>query len=229
MKLFQKINIRLIAIIFIIIGTISVIYSTQIPPFTDSELFEQKYASINKYDTEAFFQLCKQMSTYKYPAQDYGGTFLVIGITLLLIKKLKLSTTPKSKWIIVALTLLAPFLTTAAYVFDILRAFHRIEIPWWADSLGIPLAASPILLGTLLTWSALHLFFMRHYQEDVPLINAMCLKRNYWLLLLAGFAALMVLLMASFGLYWYLLSSLIWLYIYLVLAASRATYKMNIQ
>lgn len=228
MKLFQKINIRLIAIIFIIIGTISVIYSTQIPTFTDSELFQQKYASIN-YDTKAFFQLREQMSTYKYPVQDYGGTLIVIGMTLLLITKLKLFITPQSTWKIVGTTLFVPFLTIAAYIFDILKISHRVEVPWWADSLGIPLAASPILLGTLLTWSGLHLIFIRHYQANVPLLNAVRLKRNYWLLLLTGFAVLMVLLMGFFGMYWYLIPSLIWLYIYLVLAASRATYKMNIQ
>jgi hypothetical protein len=226
MTLFQKINIQLVAAILIIIGIVLVIYSTQISPYTDSELFAQKYASIN-YDTKAFFQLREQMSTYKYPVQDYGGTLIVIGMTLLLITKLKLFMTPQSTWKIVGTTLFVPFLTIAAYIFDILKISHRVEVPWWADSLGIPLAASPILLGILILWSVLHLFFIRHYQADVPLINAMRLKRNYWLLLLAGFAALMVLLMASFGLYWYLISSLIWLYIYLVLASSRATYKTS--
>ena len=96
----------------------------------------------------------------------------------------------------------APFLTIAAYVFDLSLMFVRGEFPYWGDSMGIPMAGAMNLFVVLLVWSGLHLAFVGKTYQPVILSQIAFRKANWWLLLISVLTVILLLWFALVGQYW---------------------------
>ena len=170
-----------------------------------------------------YWQLRDAMLSPKFQLQDYGGTLIAVAVGVFLVsrKGWRNLRSPRSRAALLAVAVTLPFLTVGAYVFDLLLAFGRGEFPHWADSMGIPLMATPVLLVVLLVWSVAHLVFLRPPYRPALLSRAVSLKANWWLLILSAFNAALAIFCVSVGQYWYAVPGIIWLYFYMSLAAAR--------
>lgn len=197
-------------------------YALSLPPYKDERLFQAQYMSLSAVQSTEYSRLREEMLTPRFQLEDYGITHIALALPVFLACRrgsLHVSS-PKSRASLAALGLALPFLTVGGYVCDLLLAFGRGEYPYWADSMAIPLMGVPILLVLLLVWSLAHLGFLRgdHY-SPAPLILALSLKTNWWLLCLSASTALLVLLCLAFGQYWYAFPGGLWLYFYLSMGA----------
>jgi len=180
--------------------------------------------SMSAGQSEEYWKLRDEMLTPKFQLEDYGVTLAAIAVAMFLVTRkgrVRLQS-PNSRKALVALAIVLPFLTVGGYVFDFLQAFDRGEFPHWADSMGIPLMGAPIQFIILLVWSLAHLSFLRGaYQPSIPLVHAVSLKSNWWLLFISAVTAILVLVSAAVGQYWYAIPGALWLYFYLSLGAVR--------
>ena len=118
------------------------------------------------------------------------------------------------------MSLLLTVITAGGFVFDVLQDFYRNEFPYWADSLGIPLAGVPVILIVLFVWSVAHLIFAKNVTVQ-PLVSAISIKLNPWLMFVSGATFLIVLLSLWHGQYWYAFPGTLWLYYYLSIGVNR--------
>jgi hypothetical protein len=163
------------------------------------------------------------MLTSKFQLQDYGRTLLAMatGMFIVLRKGWRRLSSPKRRLTLFGIAFAAPILSISAYVFDLFQAFDRGEFPHWADSMGIPLMGVPFVLMILFLWSAVHLVFLKANYQPAPLILAISLKSNWWLLSISIITLILAVSSALFGHYWYAITDIFWLYFYLSLAAFR--------
>lgn len=214
---------KFVAYLLLLVGMAILAYAYSIAPYKDEALFMERYMALSAGQSSEYWQLRDEMLTPKFQLQDYGGTLLALAIGAFLVsrkgwQKLK---SPKSRVALVGLAFATPLLTVGAYVFDLLQAFGRGEYPHWADSMGIPLMGSPLILLVLLVWSGAHLAFLRGAYQPAFLSQAISRQANWWLLVIAVLTALLVVLFAFEGAYWYAIPGVAWLYFYVSLAALR--------
>lgn len=205
--------------IFVLLGICLFGYSLSMKPYKDEDLFKKKYMELSSGQSKEYFELRDSLLTSKYWIQDLGITFFSIALLIGFLFKLGQHSfrSPKSKPGFIFLVICLPFITVFGYVFDLIQGMHRQEFPHWADSLGIPLAAAPILLIILLVWSFLHLLFLNG--SEVKAQKIVFLKaRNYWLVFLSALTTLLLVICAFYGQYWYAFPGVLWLYFYLSLA-----------
>lgn len=212
-----------LAAILLLIGVAILGYASSIAPYKDEALFMERYMALSSGQSTEYSKLRDEMLTPKFQLQDYGGTLIAVAVGVFLFSRrgwqnLK---SPKSRATLLGLVFSVPFLTIGAYVFDLFLGFARGEFPHWADSMGIPLMGTPVLLVVLLAWSGAHLAFLRGTYQATLLSQAASRKANWWLLFVAALTVVLVALCASFGQYWYAVPGVAWLYFYLSLAAAR--------
>lgn len=211
-----------IAVGLLLIGVAFVAYSFSVPAYTDEKVFMERYMAMSAGQSAEYWKLRDQMLTPKYKLQDYGGTLITAGIGILALTRKDRIRAPKSRLAVVALALVAPFVSVGAFVFDLLQGHRRGEFPRWADSLGIPLMGVPVQLVVMLLWAITHLAFLRNaYSPEAPLALALSRQSNKWLLVISSITALLITLCVAVGTYWYAIPGALWLYIYLSLAAGR--------
>jgi len=207
--------------ILVLLGVCIFGYSLKMKPYPDEELFEQKYRELSSgRQSKEYFALRDSMLTSKYQIQDIGITIFSLAALLGLIFKLGKNSfkSPKSKLTFVLVAIGLPFFSVFGYVFDLVQGMYRQEFPYWADSLGIPLAGAPVQLFLLLVWSLFHLIFLKGAEVNSYKI-ALSKSHNYWLIFLSLLTTLLLAICAFYGQYWYALPCALWLYFYLSLAA----------
>jgi len=205
-------------------------YALSLPPYKDERSFQVQYMSPSAGQSTEYSKLREEMLTPRFQLEDCGITLVALALPVFLASRrgcLRVSS-PKSRGSLAALGLALPFLTVGGYVCDLLLSFGRGEFPYWADSMAIPLMGVPVLLVLRLLWSLAHLGFLHgdHY-SPAPLILALSLNTNWWLLCLSAGTALLVLLCLVFGQYWYAFPGGLWLYFYLSMAAVRRSASDN--
>jgi hypothetical protein len=218
------------ALLLLVSGLAMIGYALSLPPYMDERLFLAQHMSLSAGQSTEYSKLREEMLTPKFQLEDYGITLVALAfLVFLLTRRGHLSVTPpKSRRTLVAIGLALPFLTVGGYVYDLLLAFGRGEFPYWADSMAIPLMGAPVLLVLLLLWSLAHLGFLHGDQySPAPLIRALSLKANWWLLCLSVCTALLVFLCLVFGQYWFAFPGALWLYFYLSMGAVRRTANDN--
>ncbi|CAA0106467.1 Uncharacterised protein [Halioglobus japonicus] len=208
--------------LFIIIGIALVGYSLMLEPFTDIDLFMQKYTAMGPGQSDEFFAMRQELLSPKYRIQDIGLSIFLTSALLAVSLKLGKGTikSPNGKLWLVSLGVALPLITVAGFVFDLIQGMYRYEFPHWADSLGIPLMGVPIQLGILFFWSMAHLGLVKNFNSK-SLNTAISLKLNPWLIVVALITLLLVGLMLFEGAYWYAVPGAMWLYYYLSIGASR--------
>ncbi|XPF95296.1 hypothetical protein ACM9HF_04585 [Colwellia sp. RE-S-Sl-9] len=222
------------AIFVFLIGVSLLLYSFILEPYSDPELFNQQYMSLDNSQSAEFYALREEMLTPKYLLQDLGITiisFLFILMLLLKLGKGKIKTPNKPLLILLAFTL--PFITAAGSVFDLFQGLFRGEFPHWADSIGIPLSGIPIIFIVLFIWSMLHLLFISIGQTPVtkvkitplPISSSLSFKLNPWIIFVSFITIILTCLSTVYGQYWVSVPGVFWLYYYLSIGAIRLEAK----
>jgi len=210
-----------ISFVLILIGLSLVGYSMTLQPYTDRSRFYEESLELatTTQDSQAYWRLREEMLTGKFRLQDYGATFLSLGVLLFFLSLVKFRA-PSRKWMIVAIGIGLPFLTVTGFVLDLLQGMVRDEFPSWADSLAIPLMNVPVHFVILLVWAVAHLGFLRRsYLGNAPLRYALSRHSNLWLLFVSSVTFLLTGLLVLDGSYFYAVPGCVWLYFYLSLAA----------
>lgn len=212
-----------LAFILLLSGVVVLGYAAGIPPYGDEALFMARYMAMSAGQTQEYWSLRESMLSPKYQLQDYGGTLLVLAAAVFWLARVGVRQlkSPKSRLALFGLAFAAPLSSAGAYVFDLFQGASRGEFPHWADSMGIPLFAVPLILLVLLAWSGLHLLFLRGVYQPVLLGQAMSRQSNWWLLAEMALIAVFIILAVLAGQYWYAVTGAVWGYFYTSLAASR--------
>jgi hypothetical protein len=162
-----------IALIIGIIGILILSWSSTFKPYKDSSEISkamQNYpqgnmnsqAASEKYLATRYSQL-----TPKYSLEDYGLTLIILALIVLFttwiysvrsFSDLRNICTPNSIWIIVIIGIAASILTPLSSGASLILGSWRDEYPPWADSLGIPLMGTPIMVVVFLLFVALFSF-----------------------------------------------------------------------
>ncbi len=218
-----------ISISIIIISILSIAYSFAVPAYTNEDKYQEMYMAIDvrelgsRIASDRFHENRDKFLTHKYLFQDYGATFLILGIaSLLLFGANKPVTAPSSKLKIALVGFTAALFTVIGYVGDLFVEAFRGSFPWWADSLGIPLAGAPVLAFIFICWVILNLIAMRDpFKAGAPISFGKIRGSNYFYLLLLLATALIVMLCVAGAYFWMVLPGVLWLYFYASLWAGR--------
>jgi hypothetical protein len=209
---------------FLAMGAALLAFSLALAPYKDQRAFDERYGEMHAGQSEEYWRLRDEMLTPKFALQDYGVTMISLAIGLFLFARRGVNglTAPSSRLVVASLAVVAPFLTVAGYIFDILQRFSRGEFPHWGDSIGIGLVGVPVLLVIYFVWALLHLAFLRaEPRSRVPLVLAFTRHSNPWLICVSALTFALVAMFLYFGQYWYAIPGFVWLYFYLSLAARR--------
>ena len=226
-----------ISIGIIILSLLSIVYSFAISAYTNEDEYHEKYMALDWQElgsrnaSDRFYELRDEYLSNKYRFQDYGFTFLILGISsLLLFRKGKSTSAPSSNAKVALVGLGAALLTTSGYVGDLFLEFYRGSYPWWADSMGIPLMGVPLIAFIFIGWAAINLLAMNGKFEAGAVISFRQIKgSNYFYLILLVVTALIVILCVVDAYFWMVLPGVIWLYFYASLWAGRYTANKSMQ
>jgi len=218
------------ASIVFLIGASFLFYSFTLEPYSDYELFTEQYMLLDNTQSSEFYELREGMLTPKYLFQDLGITvisFLFIIILLLKLGNGKIKT--PNKRLLILLSVIIPFLTTAGLIFDLFQRVFRGEFPHWSDSIGVSLLGIPIVFVILFIWSMLHLLFISIGDASknetkitsLPISSAISLKLNKWIVFVSFITIILTFLASLFGQYWIAIPGCLWLYYYLSLGAIK--------
>ena len=220
-----------ISIAIIILSLLSITYSFFVSAYTDEEEYQQKYMAIDWQElgsrnaSDQFYELRDVYLSPKYKFQDYGYTFLILGIAgFVFFRKDIPFNAPSSNAKVAAIGFGAATLTVGGYIGDLFLEFNRGSYPWWADSLGIPLMGFPVIAIIFLGWAALNLLAMNgQFRAGAPITFKHIKGSNYFYLILIFLTILIVGLCAIDAYFWMVLPGVFWLYFYGSLWAGRYT------
>ena len=206
------------------IGLLLFIYSLFLEPYTDIELFQEKYMQLSIGQNKEYYNLRDNMLTTKYIFQDIGLFLVLFSSLLFIMRKLGKGflVTPKSKLLFILLAVFLPIVTSLGYVFDLMQALERGEFPHWADSIGIPLMGVPVIFIALLFWSLFNLIFLYETQIKARKITYDMIKKiNIWFKIVSIISLLLVIDSMLLGQYWYGIPGILWIYYYMSLGINR--------
>jgi hypothetical protein len=218
-----------ISIGIIIFSLLSIGYSFLVSAYTDEDEYREKYMALDWQElgsrnaSDKFYELRDEYLSPKYKIQDYGFTFLILGLaTFIIFRKGRPFHAPSSNAKIALIGFVAAALTTGGYVGDLFLEFFRGSYPWWADSLGIPLMGVPLFALIFFGWAALNLLAMNgQFTAGAPISLESIRGSNYFYLILLVLTTLIVALCAIDAYFWMVLPGLFWLYFYASLWAGR--------
>lgn len=216
---------RLLGAVLIILGLLLYGYSTLLEPYTNKQEYEEKYFSLSpENNSEKFFELRDAYLTAKYKLENYGFTSVVVGgfIIFFFYSGWGGFRIPRNKGAIMLIGLFAVIITVMAYMVDLFLEMSRNSYPHWGDSLGIPLAAVPVMFLFLLGWFALNLLGMRGAFKTGALVKELRFASiNYWyaiILFLTLFQTLISLYEGDFG---SVAAGSLWAYFFLSILVGR--------
>ncbi len=221
---------KYIGIVILTIGIGLLAYSMTFEPFTNNEEFYKKMYSLRNVEnnSEKFHELRDSYLTPKYSLENYGLTYIILGLyTLILIpKNWRNFKTPKNKALIIIVGVLAVLLTIVAYVGDLFIEMTRYRYPPWADSLGIPLMVTPGLLLIFSGWFAVNLIGLKNpFRTSVSITEFDLKSTNYWYFTLIVLTIISTLTVIYDGDFWLTAAGTMWIYFYLTLMLGRQREK----
>ena len=217
---------KFFGLIILLVGIGILTYSTTLQPYTDKEEFYEKMSSLmdEENKSQKHHELRDFYLTPKYTLENYGLIAVILGLyTLVLIpKNWQNFQSPRSKWIIGVIGLLAVLLTIGGYVGDLFLEATRDRYPPWADSLGIPLMSVPFLFWSFLGWFAVNLIGLKNpFRTSVSMQEFKIRSTNYWYLALIVLTAIITLMLMYEGDFWWTAAGIMWIYFYLSLLLGR--------
>lgn len=139
------------------LGMVVALVGLLMPYVREPSEYSRRYALLGPGQSAEFHALRADYETSAKYCEDYGVTVALLGgLTSVasywrrLVRKL-----PTSYLSIAMLGAGAAITTVLIFVARLFLEAFRGEFPWWADSLGIPLAGMPFIFAGLVAWSLL--------------------------------------------------------------------------
>lgn len=125
------------------------------PYHRDPVEFQRRYSQLGPGQSREFHALRAEFETPAKRLEDYGLSVALMAALLACARPLrrqviKLRSAP---WTAALLGFVASAVTVAAEAAQLFLDAWRGEFPWWADSLGIPLAGLPFVFVALCVWA----------------------------------------------------------------------------
>lgn len=224
--------VKISGIVFLILGVFLFVHSISYDVYTNETVYKSEYLKLNGEtgDSEKFYELRENYLTPKYKLEDYGITFIILGLITLLVSLIglnKLKTPSKKVWIVM-IGILAALLTNAVYVADLLLEMNRDGFPHWADSLGIPLMGVPFLIFLSLTWVGINsLGILNYFKSNVLIFPIRLHKLNIWYLTILFITVAFTLFAIIDGYFWQVLPGFLWIYFYASIMIGIKEAKLN--
>lgn len=217
-----------ISILAVVGGLFVWTYSLSLPAYQDEVFYQSKYQEIGEELSDdsiaRFRELRSTQLTSKYRLQDFSLTALLLGLIGcgFSLTGLQRARAPSSSWTVAALGLTAAVATSLASVVDLYVISARGELPWWSDSLAIPMYQEVLFLAGSIGWVALHLLFLRSHRTGQLIFSRSLFRSNPWLVLLSILAVLVLVWLVVSGQFLMIVPCLLWIYFYLSLASGRS-------
>lgn len=222
--------IRIIGLIILIIGLFLIKYSFYLPTYTNELEYLIKYDALSNLEdkTELFHKLRESYLTPKYLLEDYGITAIILSLCIIIVSFIKIENlkTPNTKFKIILLGLTAVFFTNFGYVGDLFLEMIRGSYPHWADSIGIPLMATPFYLLISLFWLYANLApIYKNLNTNIIITKYNILKINFWFTSITTITILLTIWDIIDGYFWQLLPGILWIYFYISLMLGNSKNK----
>lgn len=214
--------------ILIVTGAALWVVGLLTPRYHDEADYQRRYMALEgPTRSKDFYALREQSLTSSLKFQDYGVTAMLIGALAFSASRWRqlVPLLPQKRITAALLGAFASFVAVAAQVGSLFSDFSRDEFPHWADSLGIPLAGMPVMLGALLIWAAAHCLLVRRsgsFAWHLTLRHA-----NWWLALLILATALILVVSAALGDFWQIIPAALWIAFYFSIWISRSKEEPN--
>jgi membrane protein YdbS with pleckstrin-like domain len=126
-------------------------YAVTLEPYTDAHAFEEKYAQLSVEDgSQQYWDLRESYLTEKYALQEFSAMVLVLSLLGFVWMRAKEVPTPPSKKMVYVWGVAASLLFAIYYVASVVVDQGRGAFAYWADSIAIPLMATPVMFVLLL-------------------------------------------------------------------------------
>lgn len=138
----------------VIVGIVVFLMGAMMPYRRDLPEFQRLYAQLGPGQSREFHALRAEFETPAKRLEDYGLTSALIAALVSTLRSLRslMMKLPPSPWMAVLLGVVAVAATVAGETAQLFLDAWRGEFPWWADSLGIPLAGMPFVFVALCVW-----------------------------------------------------------------------------
>jgi hypothetical protein len=205
----------------IILGSLAVcFYGMTLPLYKDEPAFQNCYQEISiesdgrEVAAERFRQCRQTFLSPKISVIRYSATLLLLSgfaLGLVAIGGFRVRA-PRKKWVVAAIGLLSSIALGATYVADLFWDASLEVYPHWSDSIGIPIAMTPVLVVFGLVVWALNVFLIRKRKTppNEPVFAGSWRQQNKFILAEVFVAGLLVLDTAIFGDFLGLIPNLMW-------------------
>lgn len=221
---------KITGIILLLTGGVLLYCSIDLPMYHNATEFNEKYMELKsgERDSSKFHQLRSEYLTPKHKLEDYGMTSILAGFILITVSVIKIEKirSPKSWEALVILGIFNALLTILAFIGDLFLEMDRDSYPPWADSLGIPLLGTPILLVMALAWALVNLVgTKKNFSPCVPLLPIELKLSKKWYLIISLITIGVIVMTIVDGYFWQLGSGFLWLYFYLSIMQGFKEFK----
>jgi hypothetical protein len=213
--------IALSALIFIT-GLLLFERASKLETYTNEQEYNDQYQALSgRGDSEKFYKLREKYLTPKFELQNYGLSLVFTGAVLMILSLDRLKT-PGRKIYIVLTGVSAALLSIIGYIGDLHLEMLRGSYPHWADSLGIPLMAVPVLIILSMIWIGLNLIGLREpFKTGVRVYPLKAGTYNIWYLSILIIAVLLTVVQVFEGYFWQIIPGFLWIYYYISILLGR--------
>jgi hypothetical protein len=114
-------------------------------------------------------------------------------------------------------------LSIIGYIGDLHLEMLRGSYPHWADSLGIPLMAVPVLIILSMIWIGLNLIGLREpFKTGVRVYPLKRGTYNAWYLSILIITVMLAVVLVSEGYFWQVIPGFLWIYFYISILLGRS-------
>lgn len=174
-----------------------------------------------------FYELRAASLTSSRKLQDYGLCAISLGLTTSAVvwwHRLR-SILPRTRLAAALFGGTIAILTVAAQIGSLFLDYERGEFPYWADSLGIPLAGMPVILVVLTAWAGFHALLVER-REQSP-FRLTLRNSNWWLAVLVATTVVILATSVAVGDFWQIIPAALWIIFYLSIWISRSEVRRH--
>ncbi len=217
---------KFLSVAVFVMGIILLNTSYRYDRYTNEKEYNEEYYTLSggKEDSEKFYQLRDEYLTPKFDLENYGITLIQVGVIFLLVAFIGLRNlrTPKKKFWILFIGIVAALLTSVGTVGDLFLEMERDSYPHWADSLAIPLMGVPFMLLIFIVWAIVNYSGTSgRFRTGVNIVPIKFDYLDYWYAIVLGIAIIIEIIIIGSGQFWQVTSGFLWIYFYLSIMLGR--------
>jgi hypothetical protein len=218
--------------VIVLSGVALFLWGLTMPLYSDEAKFRAQHLDLATKHTDEdrslkYWEMREKLLTPSIPLQNYGLSLAIVGSLLAFAAHSHpaYKLLPRHPLMIALIGLLATGVGTGGYVGALFLDMARGEFPSWSDSLGIPfMGVGPLFIVQVL-WASLHLVLVRGKWGELS--DGRLRVGDWWLLLVGGVTALLLLWSFAVGDFWTVATAGVWLLFYAAIWRTRFVRKSS--